>query len=164
MDEKIKKLWETMENELRQKDEHGDWPCKSIVMRSPWNLEVHCYCEAFEDHETQLDFVRMDAVRPEDFDESSLPADLLAIVKEDSCGDRFYPNAVYASVSGDTLEEAIEKMRQKLRLLDYGYILMDEAFYNEEILDEDNGAWMLDDDYDFDFDFDDDDEDDDDED
>ncbi len=37
----IRKLWQKMENELDKKDPHDDWPCKSVVMTSPWHLEVH---------------------------------------------------------------------------------------------------------------------------
>lgn len=144
MDEKIKELWSAMENDLTQKDPHDDWPCKGIVMSSPWNLEVHSYAEAFEEHDIQLDFVLQDAVRKEDFDESAIPADLLEIIREDGY-DETYPNVVNARVSGDSLEDAIAKMRRKLRLLDYGYILMDWSFYQNEILHEENGAWMLDD-------------------
>jgi len=140
----VQELWEKMKNELSKKDPHDDWPSKGIVMTSPWNLEVHSYHEGCEEHETQLDFVRQDAIRPEDFKESSLPADLLAILKEDGYGEPLYPNVINASVSGATLEEAIEKMRVKLRLLEHGYILMDSYFYTHEILDDDNGAWMRD--------------------
>ena len=129
--EKIEKLWKRMADELREKDPHDDWPCKGIVMVEPWYLEVHAYPEAFEEHETQLDFVREKAIRPEDFDETSLPPELLAIVKGEE-DEEWYPNHVCAAVSGATLEEAIEKMRLKLRLLDYGYILMDGPFYREE--------------------------------
>lgn len=142
----IEKLWKEMARELRKKDPHDDWPCKGIVMHSPWTLQVHAYPEAFEDHETVLDFVREKAVRPEEFDGSSLPPELLAIVKEECPGEKYYPNAVFAETSGKTLEEAIGKMRLKLRLLDYGYILMDQPFYEAEILDDENGAWMLEED------------------
>ena len=143
--DKIKKLWKRMADELSEKDPHDDWPYKGIVMVEPWCLEVHAYPEAFEEHETQLDFVREKAIRPEDFDETSLPPELLAIVKGEE-DEEWYPNHVTAMVSGATLEEAIEKMRLKLRLLDYGYILMDGPFYREEFLDENNGGWLLDDD------------------
>ena len=112
-----------------KKDPHDDWPSKGIVLTSPWNLEVHSYHEGFEEHETQLDFVRQEAIRPEDFEESSLPAELLSILKEDGYEEPLYPNVINASVSGATLEEAIEKMRVKLRLLEHGYILMDTYFY-----------------------------------
>ena len=153
MDENIKKRWKAMEMDLRQKDNNSDWPCKGIVMVSPWDLQIHSYAEAFEEHETTLNFVLQTAVRKEDFDESAIPADLLEIIKKDSY---FYPNVVvYGS---NTLEEAIEKMRQKLRLLEYGYILMDDSFYRNEILDEDNGSWMLDEDEDDDWLFDDEDD------
>ena len=145
MDEKIKELWDAMENDLTQKDPHDDWPSKGILMSSPWNLEVHSYAEPFEEHETQLEFVLQQAVREEDFDESAIPADLLEIIKSEAY-DETYPNVIPAAVSGESLEDAIAKMRQKLRLLDYGYILMDWSFYSNEILDEDNGSWMLDDD------------------
>lgn len=155
--EKIKKLWERMEKELEEKDEFDrDWPPKGIVMCSPWTLQVHAYLypeDGTEEHETVLHFVRREAIRPEDFDEASLPPELLAIVKEESCDESSYPNAVFAETSGDTLEEAIEKMRLKLRLLDYGYILMDEYYYKENILDENNGAWLLEDDGDGDLSF-----------
>ena len=144
--DKIEKLWKQMAKDLEEKDPHDDWPYKGIVMVEPWYLEVHAYPEACEEHETQLEFFRQEAIRPEDFDESSLPPELLAIVKEEGEDDEWYPNHVSAAVSGATLEEAIEKMRLKLRLLDYGYILMDAPFYHEEILGEDNGAWLLDDD------------------
>ena len=149
MDENIKKLWKAMEMDLRQKDNHSDWQCKGIVMVSPWDLQIHSYAEAFEEHETTLDFVLQTAVRKEDFDESAIPADLLEIIKKDSY---FYPNVVEAGVYGsNTLEEAIEKMRQKLRLLEYGYILMDDSFYRNEILDDDDydddddDDWLFDD-------------------
>ena len=151
MDEKIKELWSAMENDLIQKDPHDDWPCKGIVMSEPWTLQVHSYAEPFEEHDTQLDFVLQEAVRKEDFDESSIPADLLEIIRNEAY-EETYPNVVNAVVSGDSLEDAIAKMRQKLRLLDYGYILMDWSFYKNEILDEENGSWMLDDDDDDDWD------------
>ena len=153
-DDKIRKLWERMEKDLEEKDPDDDWPPKGIVMCSPWTLQVHAYLypeDGTEEHETLLHFVRREAVRPEDFDEASLPPELLEIVKAESCDESSYPNAVFAETSGDTLEEAIAKMRLKLRLLDYGYILMDEYYYKENILDEDNGGWMLDDDYDLSF-------------
>ena len=142
--ETIKNLWKEMEHDLEQKDPHDDWPLKAIVMTSPWSLAVHALPDADDEHETQMQFVLQDAVRKEDFDESSLPADLLEIIKKDGY-DATYPNVVEAYVSGATLEEAIAKMRQKLRLLDPGYILMDWHYYSNNILDEENGSWMLDD-------------------
>ena len=143
--ETIKNLWEEMENDLNEKDSWDDLPYKDIVMVKPWTLAVRANLEPESDHETQLDFVREEAVRKEDFDESSLPADLLEIIKKEG-PKSLYPNMVESFVSGDTLEEAIAKMRQKLRVLDYGYILMDWNYYSEHILDDDNGSWMLDDD------------------
>ena len=142
--ETIKKLWKEMDEDLKQKDPHRDWPLKTIVMTSPWSLAVHALPDADDEHETQMQFVLQDAVRKEDFDESSLPADLLEIIKKDGY-DATYPNVVAAEVSGATLEEAIAKMHQKLRLLDHGYILMDWHYYSNNILDEENGSWMLDD-------------------
>ncbi len=147
-DNEIKKLWKKMEDELAKLDPHDDWPEKSIVMRSPWHLEIHSYHEAWDEHETVLDFVRREAIRKEDFDESSLPPELLKYAKEEILydDDKTYPNIISATASGDTLEEAIEEMRKKLHLLEHGYILMDTYFYREELLDEDNGSWMLEDD------------------
>ena len=143
--ETIKNLWEEMENDLNEKDSWDDLPYKDIVMVKPWTLVVRANLEPESDHETQLDFVREEAVRKEDFDESAIPADLLEIIKKEGV-ESLYPNMVESSVSGNTLEEAIAKMRQKLRLLDYGYILMDWHYYCNNILDEDNGSWILDDD------------------
>ena len=143
--ETIKNLWEEMENDLNEKDSWDDLPYKDIVMIKPWTLVVSANLEPDSDHETQLIFVREEAVRKEDFDESAIPADLLEIIKKEG-EENLYPNMVESSVSGDTLEEAIAKMRQKLRLLDYGYILMDWHYYCNNILDEDNGSWILDDD------------------
>ena len=147
-DNEIKKLWKKMEDELAKLDPHDDWPEKSIVMRSPWHLEIHSYHEAWDEHESVLDFVRREAIRKVDFDESSLPPELLKYAKEEILydDDKTYPNIISATASGDTLEEAIEEMRKKLHLLEHGYILMDTYFYREELLDEDNGSWMLEDD------------------
>lgn len=114
-------------------------------MTSPWTLKVH----ALDERETQLDFFRETPVDKEDFDESSLPPELLALVKANKSAS-IYPNIVEAEVSGETLEEAIEKMRLKLRLLDYGYILLDFATYEDEFLegddDDDDGFEGIDDD------------------
>ena len=33
MNQQIKILWDEMVAELKQKDPHGDWPAKKIVMR-----------------------------------------------------------------------------------------------------------------------------------
>lgn len=153
--EKIKNLWTEMENDLNEKDSWDDLPEKSIVMVKPWELTVHAFLESDSDHETQLYFVLEEAVRKEDFDESAIPEDLLEIIKKEG-DESLYPNMVESSVSGDTLEEAIAKMRQKLRLLDYGYILMDWSYYSSEILSEENGSWLLEDEEDDDDDDDDD--------
>ena len=143
--EKIKNLWTEMENDLNEKDSWDDLPEKSIVMVKPWELTVHAFLESDSDHETQLDFVLEEAVRKEDFDESAIPEDLLEIIKKDG-HEYLYPNVVDSFVAGDTLEEAIAQMRQKLRLLDYGYILMDWSYYSSEILSEENGSWLLEED------------------
>ena len=132
MTKNIETLWQEMEDELREKDTTGR-PQK-IVMISPWTLKVH----ALDERETQLDLVRETPVDKEDFDESSLPPELLDLVKENESAS-FYPNFVEAEGSGETLEEAIEKMRLKLRLLDYGYILLDFATYEAEFLAENDG-------------------------
>ena len=143
MTKNIETLWQEMEDELREKDTTGR-PQK-IVMISPWTLKVH----ALDERETQLDLVRETPVDKEDFDESSLPPELLALVKANKSAS-IYPNIVEAEVSGETLEEAIEKMRLKLRLLDYGYILLDFATYEAEFLagddDDDDGFEGIDDD------------------
>ena len=136
-----------MNEELSKKDPHGDWPCKTIVMTEPWTLSVVSNHEGFEEHESFMAFVRHKAIRKEDFNESSLPSDLRDFVKKYK-DDEYYPNIVEAITSGDSLEEAIEDMRKKLRLLDYGYILMDDYFYRNNILDRNNGGWMIDDDED----------------
>ena len=68
----IEKLWKAMEMDLRQKDNHSDWPYKGIVMVSPWKLQILCYTNACEEHETGLAFVLQNAVRKEDFDESTV--------------------------------------------------------------------------------------------
>lgn len=164
MNSQIKTLWEEMVAELKQKDPHGDWPSKKIVMRlaepfyfpgddddppkkiekpEPWILEIHSYSFYEEEHETVLEFVREKAVKAKDFDENSIPPELLEIIKDDCTGDDDYPNGVFAKVAGKTLEEAIAKMRQKLQLLDHGYILMDWYFYRTHILNKHNGKWML---------------------
>lgn len=143
MTKNIETLWREMEDELREKDTTRR-PQK-IVMISPWTLKVH----ALDERETQLDLVRETPVDKEDFDESSLPPELLALVKENESAS-FYPNFVEAEGSGETLEEAIEKMRLKLRLLDYGYILLDFETYADEFLagngDDDEIVIELDDD------------------
>lgn len=144
MTKNIETLWQEMEDELREKDTTGR-PQK-IVMISPWTLKVH----ALDERETQLDLVRETPVDKEDFDESSLPPELLALVKENESAS-FYPNFVEAEGSGETLEEAIEKMRLKLRLLDYGYILLDFENYYEDVFlagddDDDDGFEGIDDD------------------
>lgn len=102
-------------------------------MTSPWTLKVH----ALNERETQLDFFRETPVDKEDFDESSLPPELLDLVKANKSAG-IYPNIVEAEVSGETLEEAIEKMRLKLRLLDYGYILLDWEHYQDDYLSGDD--------------------------
>ena len=102
-------------------------------MTSPWTLKVH----ALDERETQLDFFRETPVDKEDFDESSLPPELLDLVKANKSAS-IYPNIVEAEVSGETLEEAIEKMRLKLRLLDYGYILLDWENYQDDYLSGDD--------------------------
>lgn len=144
MTKKIETLWQEMADELRSKDTMRH-PQKGIVMTSPWTLKVH----AFDECETQLDFFRETPVDKEDFDESSLPPELLALVKANKSAS-IYPNFVEAEVSGETLEEAIEKMRLKLRLLDYGYILLDFETYADEFLagngDDDEIVIELDDD------------------
>lgn len=145
MTKNIETLWQEMEDELREKDTTGR-PQK-IVMISPWTLKVH----ALDERETQLDLVRETPVDKEDFDESSLPPELLDLVKENESAS-FYPNFVEAEGDGETLEEAIEKMRLKLRLLDYGYILLDFANYYEDVFlagdddDDDDGFEGIDDD------------------
>lgn len=144
MTKNIETLWQEMEDELREKDTTGR-PQK-IVMISPWTLKVH----ALDERETQLDLVRETPVDKEDFDESSLPPELLDLVKENESAS-FYPNFVEAEGSGETLEEAIEKMRLKLRLLDYGYILLDFENYYEDVFlagddDDDDGFEGIDDD------------------
>ena len=141
----IETLWREMAGELRSKDMMG-YPQKEIVMTSPWTLKVH----ALNERETQLDFFRETPVDKEDFDESSLPPELLDLVKANKSAG-IYPNIVEAEVSGETLEEAIEKMRLKLRLLDYGYILLDfESYYEDVFLagddDDDDGFEGIDDD------------------
>ena len=146
---KIKKLWEKMERELAKLDPNGDWPSKQIVMTSPWELRIVSLHEGIEEHESFLSFVRKEAIRKEDFDESTLPPDLREYVKKydrDYYDLEIYPNIIDAVAEGDTLEEAIADMCKKLRLLKYGYILMDDYFYRNEMLDEDNGGWMLDND------------------
>lgn len=80
-----------------------------------------------------MEFVREKAVKAKDFDENSIPPELLEIIKEDCTGDDDYPNGVFAEVTGKTLEEAIAKMRQKLQLLEYGYIIMDWHFYRTAV-------------------------------
>lgn len=144
MTKKIETLWQEMADELRSKDTMRR-PQKEIVMTSPWTLKVH----ALDERETQLDFFRETPVDKEDFDESSLPPELLDLVKANKSAG-IYPNIVEAEVSGETLEEAIEKMRLKLRLLDYGYILLDFATYEDEFLegddDDDDGFEGIDDD------------------
>lgn len=144
MTKNIETLWQEMEDELREKDTTRR-PQK-IVMISPWTLKVH----ALDERETQLDLVRETPVDKEDFDESSLPPELLDLVKENESAS-FYPNFVEAEGSGETLEEAIEKMRLKLRLLDYGYILLDFENYYEDVFlagddDDDDGFEGIDDD------------------
>lgn len=144
MTKNIETQWQEMEDELREKDTTGR-PQK-IVMISPWTLKVH----ALDERETQLDLVRETPVDKEDFDESSLPPELLDLVKENESAS-FYPNFVEAEGSGETLEEAIEKMRLKLRLLDYGYILLDFENYYEDVFlagddDDDDGFEGIDDD------------------
>jgi len=145
--DKIKKLWKLMAKDLEKKDPNKDCPYKGIVMSEPWYLEIIPICGRDEEqYEPNLDFFREKAVRPEDFDESSLPPELLEIVKEEQNSDvSWYPNYVSAAVSGDTLEKAIEKMHLKLRLLEHGYILTDTASYKEWYLNADNGAWLLND-------------------
>ncbi|MBR3707801.1 MAG: hypothetical protein IKM17_02175 [Lentisphaeria bacterium] len=128
----IETLWREMAGELRSKDMMG-YPQKEIVMTSPWTLKVH----ALNERETQLDFFRETPVDKEDFDESSLPPELLDLVKANKSAG-IYPNIVEAEVSGETLEEAIEKMRLKLRLLDYGYILLDWEHYQDNYLSGDD--------------------------
>ena len=98
MTKNIETLWQEMEDELREKDTTGR-PQK-IVMISPWTLKVH----ALDERETQLDLVRETPVDKEDFDESSLPPELLALVKENESAS-FYPNFVEAEGDGETLEE-----------------------------------------------------------
>lgn len=132
MTKNIETLWREMAGELREKDTMG-YPQKEIVMTSPWKLAVH----ALDERETQLDFFREKPVDKEDFDESSLPPELLALVKANKSAS-IYPNIVEAEVSGETLEEAIEKMRLKLRLLDYGYILLDWEHYQDDYLSGDD--------------------------
>ncbi|NMA18993.1 MAG: hypothetical protein GX927_00300 [Lentisphaerae bacterium] len=163
--DEIQKLWDEMKDELNEKDPYSDWPYKCIVMRYPWCLQVVSCHEGFEEHESFMQFVREKAIRKEDFDESSLPLppDLLKVVKFFGGKDSFYPNIIEAVALGDTLEEAIANMRKMFCLFDCGYILMDDYFYREKILDENNGGWMLDEDGCWKFDDDDDDEDDDDE-
>lgn len=102
-------------------------------MTYPWDLMVH----AQDERETQLDFFRETPVDKEDFDESTLPPELLDLVKANKSAS-IYPNIVEAEVSGETLEEAIEKMRLKLRLLDYGYILLDWEHYQDDYLSGDD--------------------------
>ena len=131
MTKNIETLWREMAGELREKDTTGR-PQK-IVMISPWTLKVH----ALDERETQLDLVRETPVDKEDFDESSLPPELLDLVKANKSAG-IYPNIVEAEVSGETLEEAIEKMRLKLRLLDYGYILLDWEHYQDDYLSGDD--------------------------
>ena len=128
----IEALWREMAGELRIKDMMG-YPQKEIVMTSPWTLKVY----ALNERETQLDFFRETPVDKEDFDESSLPPELLDLVKANKSAG-IYPNIVEAEVSGETLEEAIEKMRLKLRLLDYGYILLDWEHYQDNYLSGDD--------------------------
>lgn len=132
MTKNIETLWREMAGELREKDTMG-YPQKEIVMTSPWKLAVH----ALDERETQLDFFREKPVDKEDFDESSLPPELLDLVKANKSAS-IYPNIVEAEVSGETLEEAIEKMRLKLRLLDYGYILLDWEHYQDDYLSGDD--------------------------
>lgn len=132
MTKNIKTLWQEMADELREKDTMRHYP-KEIVMTSPWKLAVH----ALDKWETQLDFFRETPVDKEDFDESSLPPELLDLVKANKSAS-IYPNIVEAEVSGETLEEAIEKMRLKLRLLDYGYILLDWETYQDLYLSGDD--------------------------
>lgn len=132
MTKNIETLWREMAGELREKDTMG-YPQKEIVMTSPWKLAVH----ALDERETQLDFFREKPVDKEDFDESSLPPELLDLVKANKSAG-IYPNIVEAEVSGETLEEAIEKMRLKLRLLDYGYILLDWEHYQDDYLSGDD--------------------------
>ena len=132
MTEKIETLWQEMADELRSKDTMRH-PQKKIVMTSPWKLAVH----ALDERETQLDFFRETPVDNEDFDECSLPPEMLALVKANKSAS-IYPNIVEAEVSGETLDEAIEKMRLKLRLLDYGYILLDWEHYQDDYLSGDD--------------------------
>ena len=116
---------------------------KKIEKSEPWILEIHSYSSYEEEHETILEFVREKAVKAKDFDENSMPPELLEIIKDDCTGDDDYPNGVFAEVAGKTLEDAIAKMRKKLQLLDYGYIIMDWHFYRTHILNKHNGKWML---------------------
>ena len=110
-------------------------PCK-IIMTSPWKLEIYSWdSEDDLDSKYKLFFVREHPVDPKSFDEKSVPENLLEFLKKDCPEKRFRYNVVNSIAKGKTPEEAIEKMRQKLRLLENGFILMTIDFYEDDIFE-----------------------------
>lgn len=110
-------------------------PCK-IIMTSPWKLEIYSWdSEDDLDSKYKLFFVREHPVNPKSFDETSVPENVLEFLKKDCPEKRFRYNVVNSIAKGKTPEEAIEKMRQKLRLLENGFILMTIDFYEDDIFE-----------------------------
>ena len=132
----LKKLWKKMVSELNLYNKSEDSsPCK-IIMTSPWKLEIYSWdSEDDLDSKYKLFFVREHPVDPKCFDETSVPENLLEFFKKDCPEKRFRYNVVNSIAKGKTPEEAIEKMRQKLRLLENGFILMEIGFYEDDIFE-----------------------------
>ena len=132
----LEKLWKKMVSELNayNKSEYSS-PCK-IIMTSPWKLEIYSWdSEDDLDSKYKLFFVREHPVNPKSFDETSVPENVLEFLKKDCPEKRFRYNVVNSIAKGKTPEEAIEKMRQKLRLLENGFILMTIDFYEDDIFE-----------------------------
>ena len=132
----LEKLWKKMVSELNLYNKSEDSsPCK-IIMTSPWKLEIYSWdSEDDLDSKYKLFFVREHPVDPKCFDETSVPENLLEFFKKDCPEKRFRYNVVNSIAKGKTPEEAIEKMRQKLRLLENGFILMTIDFYEDDIFE-----------------------------
>ena len=141
-EEKIKKLILAMNKEFRENDPYDDCPDKDLAINyyeNPWGdnyWQVRCYAvgNGITSDSSIIEMVREEPVDQKDFDESSMPPELIQLLKDEVVGGNMdeYPNVIEGYSTGATLEEAINNMRKKLQLFQYGYAFMDMTYYKEE--------------------------------
>ncbi|MBO7330147.1 MAG: hypothetical protein J6W00_15410 [Lentisphaeria bacterium] len=141
-EEKIKKLILAMNKDFEENDSFDDCPNKDLAINyidNPWGANywrVKCYAvdNGITSDSSTIEMVRLEPVDQKDFDESSMPRELIQLLKDEVVDGNMskYPNVIEGYSTGETLEEAINNMRKKLQLFQYGYAFMDMTYYQEE--------------------------------